>query len=246
MTVTALPPVPLSMLAPFQDPKLSDLVPRFLHYQAPTTITIDPKLTIVYDEPKESSVLTRMLRELDLYDSRHNARAQAEQQRLAIKRYMERSISMFDAMVAIDDPPPAPNPKLAQKRVTFADRLKAVVAKLTYKPGVRFEVATFNDGAEVKLTIAFDTADPNGGPFSGRFSRSWHAELFDLRKQQPDDAEILRMVREHVRAFEEHEMDEFLKIDGKHVRDPHPELRSPSVEEILASANARHRVGGCG
>ena len=40
-----------------------------------------------------------------------------------------------------------------------------------------------------------------------------------------DEADFRRRVYRAVKALELHELDEWLKVEGKHVNDPHPELR---------------------
>ena len=52
------------------------------------------------------------------------------------------------------------------------------------------------------------------------------------------------LVPPHIKTIAMHEIDEFLKIDGKHVRDPHPELQPLRTEP--AFVKPLRPTGGCG
>lgn len=52
--------------------------------------------------------------------------------------------------------------------------------------------------------------------------------FLDVRELREERHHVLHVVRGLLRELERHEIDEWLKVDGKCAFDPHPELRGPS------------------
>jgi hypothetical protein len=95
------------------------------------------------------------------------------------------------------------------------DEFIALVSKITYKPG--YKISARQADSAVELRIEATLPDSCLGT-SRRFELSqwlW-----------PDwiggEGEALHIIAAHVREFELHEMDEWLKLDGAKVHDPHP------------------------
>ena len=102
--------------------------------------------------------------------------------------------------------------------------VRDVVTRTTYKPGWRLRM----DRAGGVLIIRWEAVDvDDGGPtlLEQRFEipapwRSWGTV---------SPSEVEAWLKECVTRAEHHERDEWLRVDGRHVTDPHPELRLDRV-----------------
>lgn len=47
-----------------------------------------------------------------------------------------------------------------------------------------------------------------------------------------DERDLIVFVRDQIRSMEEHEMNEWLKFEGKNVVDPHPEIKTAVVKSV--------------
>ena len=97
---------------------------------------------------------------------------------------------------------------------------------ITYKPDVEL-MFFWMPGGGLSLQITgdtFDASDPNKH-INVRGGQSLTA--YDLENFL-DREGLLDWVRSTVRGFESHEIDEWLKIGGEHIRDPHPGLAEAS------------------
>lgn len=107
------------------------------------------------------------------------------------------------------------------------ERVRSVLQKVTYKPGwviTAFDHRTIqepkNDFFSFHLCLQPDIV-------SGRQTEIAHhssLSIFDLANMK-DDQVITYFVTNAIRDMEMHEMDEWFKFDGFHVRDPHPEKK---------------------
>jgi hypothetical protein len=95
------------------------------------------------------------------------------------------------------------------------DEFIALVSKITYKPGCK--IFAQREGDAVRLRIEATLPDSSlGTPRCFEFSQWLWPDWIGSEK------EALHVVAGHVREFEMHEMDEWLKLDGARVKEPHP------------------------
>jgi hypothetical protein len=114
---------------------------------------------------------------------------------------------------------------------------EALLARITYRPGWQLRVfEDYSSGAMALHVIAQveDTYHP------GRVGRILHGHLIPayLRLQDPLDAQLsrpenleaerIRWIREALGRVELHERDEWLKVDGVRLFDPHANDPRPS------------------
>lgn len=117
------------------------------------------------------------------------------------------------------------------------ERVRGIVKKITYKPGWRFNVASryFDyqptrpwDIDRVIITITAPMPNLNGDGTTVDVISQKQIECLQLERMKDED--ILDYWITHcILDLEKHEMDEWLKFDGFHVREPHPENKSEKV-----------------
>lgn len=99
--------------------------------------------------------------------------------------------------------------------------LEAAVKALTYKPGWSFQYDTRDYGHQGVTVVAFiqDSANPE------KAVKIYH----DVRLLPPQflTREIFLIeIRKVIEQIEQHEIDEWLRCEGKHANDPHPSTGS--------------------
>jgi hypothetical protein len=94
-----------------------------------------------------------------------------------------------------------------------------LVARLGYKPGATFVVvpyATSIHDPAVYIDMGFDVLDS----ITEQPSRAG-CGLNVPEGAALDPTRVLALIRDRLIAFETHELDEFLRLDGSRVNDPH-------------------------
>lgn len=124
--------------------------------------------------------------------------------------------------------------KESQRRHTLLHVLRLELQRVTYKPGWRFSIEQAPNGFDLVLRAGafMQNADQRIGeePSSLYVSLDRHfpGDFFD-QKTDPISLDLFHeFVYRLVVELEMHEVKEFLKIDGKHFIDPHPEQRPPT------------------
>lgn len=87
---------------------------------------------------------------------------------------------------------------------------------ITYKPGFRLEAAV-DKGEAIIMTISTKAPDSKNPGHEIVVAMSMRLMFEEIK----DEEQFKKRLRTFVLGFETHEMDEWLKIDGKHVRAPH-------------------------
>lgn len=108
------------------------------------------------------------------------------------------------------------------------DELNKLLAQFTYKD--KFKVVTEPAGWYTRpapdtyfLKASVWCLDADG---SGKWNFVHTMSTFELRELTDWNEELVKVkVYKLVLSIEEHEINEWLRFDGKHVNDPHPELR---------------------
>ncbi len=95
--------------------------------------------------------------------------------------------------------------------------------RLSYKPNTMFSVSLgiCRDCLEVRGAQRVPDAD-NPVKIASQYFL-WTCDLEFLHRM--NEADFIGMLRRQIVDFEMHEINEFLRIDGKFVVDPHPELK---------------------
>ena len=108
------------------------------------------------------------------------------------------------------------------------ESVTAYVARYTYKPGARFTVSTHEHSyGFIAIMLIIEVPDAE---HPGQLTR-----VVNMQSVEPGmPMEVLpQLIRELVRKAELHEIDEWLRLDGARVHEPHPELaRTRLVPEI--------------
>lgn len=110
-----------------------------------------------------------------------------------------------------------------------AYRVERLLAHLSYKQGWTFKVihscdqetGMMSDSGMLLITHMEPNAADPAGP---KVTIGMTEPIPDYSFASLEDAEIVRWIMTIVERAELHEVREWLKFDGHHVRDPHPEL----------------------
>lgn len=104
------------------------------------------------------------------------------------------------------------------------NRIDRINDRVTYKPGWKIELRQpLSTPWEVHLTVAGTVPDVTTGlPTTVYGTHRLPRDVFD---NLPDDL-VYDWIRGWIVEAEMHELDEFFKVDGRHFRDPHPELKA--------------------
>ncbi len=99
-------------------------------------------------------------------------------------------------------------------------QVQSILSRVTYKFGWELTL-TEDENPSLCITAWLeDSCSHNPGD----------AILVDIHSQLPPfytESEVLRWLRWRLRAIEVHEVDEFLRLDGKAVFDPHRDVKCP-------------------
>lgn len=115
--------------------------------------------------------------------------------------------------------------------IRLADTLKNILLHLSYKPGWKFEVEeSVSYGLRLVATMSVPDAQ------TGKPTVIGLAELLLIPPSDWGQDYALDLIKKLIQKMEEHEMKEWLKVDGECVDDPHPEILKmpkPNVERTL-------------
>lgn len=100
--------------------------------------------------------------------------------------------------------------------------MERLLERITYKPGVRLSI--WRSVHDERLTLGIIAAVPSVDDPSRTIEIQ---STVSLPAWQLGEAGILRKVRRLVKELENHEVDEWLRVDGVPVRDPHPGPSGP-------------------
>lgn len=103
--------------------------------------------------------------------------------------------------------------------MTF-DEMKAVLERVTFRPGWRFEFYRDPTGAAV---FRCGTREPDSEQPGVTVDVFYTETLSPVRMGLLDQAGFLAWIREIVTARVAHEVDEWLRLDGRPFVEPHPE-----------------------
>lgn len=114
------------------------------------------------------------------------------------------------------------------------ERVRSLLAKITYKPG--WVITAFEHGVMREPKNEYSFYDPTRiyirilclqpDTVTGRETEiSHHSSLSRYDVANMKDADVVGyLISNAIRHMELHEMDEWLRFDGVHVRDPHPKI----------------------
>jgi hypothetical protein len=103
------------------------------------------------------------------------------------------------------------------------NELKALVSKFTYKPNSTFRVKSYapDDFNIIEVSIlCADVNNPTKQNFVTNQSAFYENEIFNWTTEL-----VIYKIINAIQSIEDHESREWLRLDGKFVRDPHPELQ---------------------
>lgn len=109
------------------------------------------------------------------------------------------------------------------------DQAIRFVTRLTYKPKYRFRASVLDDfmGRHaddcVEFTLMGDAPDAQGSVAVAEITSRTTIPTRALTDM--DEAQLAAAMYELALSLERHELEEWLRIDGKHFREPHPEMR---------------------
>jgi hypothetical protein len=104
-----------------------------------------------------------------------------------------------------------------------------IVELISYKPGWQFKVSPISNYDQVEVRIVHMTRDAAGhleGDIPIVCKHVFNNEAISVAHAAGKLTLMVTMsLRDTIRMFELHELDEWLKIDGEYVKDPHAESR---------------------
>jgi hypothetical protein len=107
--------------------------------------------------------------------------------------------------------------RLGDAEFELRSRFLSLMQRLEYKPGTKISFI-LNRPETIGIKIYFDVKDAR----TGEPTKLVHDSGLEKRKARAmTDAEIVGWVRECVHRAEQHEADEWLRLDGALVSDPH-------------------------
>jgi hypothetical protein len=121
---------------------------------------------------------------------------------------------------------------IGNTRTEAYNKINSILERLTYKPNVRIKClhSSTRDSIEILLSGSVPDADQPAATVPWDQPTITVVSIYTLAPQfilsQSEDA-LIHLLWHHVRKWEDHEAMEFFKIDGKHFKDPHPELKRP-------------------
>ena len=110
------------------------------------------------------------------------------------------------------------------------DDLQALCSRLSYKPNSHLSARRESWGDFVTIRVALSVPDVEQPEKLAPVTASYSLSLAELAHWTEDHA--IRFIQTQWRRLELHEGDEFFRLDGRPVTDPHPEQRlSPPLRK---------------
>ena len=101
------------------------------------------------------------------------------------------------------------------------DQVAALLARVTYKPNVRMRLANAGSHFEAWLDVDVNVPDVNAPETMTTVRGRYPIPLLFNTTGELDERYALTCIRRILLSFEEHELDEWLMLDGKQVNPPH-------------------------
>lgn len=131
-------------------------------------------------------------------------------------------------------------------------RLEDILKRLSYKPEVEAQLASYDDPSYTTLVIHFrysckDVNNPTGE--KTHVGKPARFNISDLSKSS--DKEIALLIANEIKELESHEFKEWLFFDNEHLIEPHPEtsfpygastIRRPSITIPLDQRSAPYKI----
>lgn len=102
------------------------------------------------------------------------------------------------------------------------ERLRRIVGSVTYKPGWEFTVDS--KGETIYVLASWPATDVESGEET-KLHNSFGINAMQMEQMKDDDV-VKHCITQLIRSSELHEMDEWFRYKGEHVRDPHPEQKT--------------------
>lgn len=108
--------------------------------------------------------------------------------------------------------------------MNYLERIDALLGRITYKPNVRLScMSAYNaDSSFITIHLVADVPNAEDPRYLIPITSIFTVDRYLL--QQNDEQELISYIRFNVQRFEMYELDEFFKIDGKRLNNPHPDL----------------------
>jgi hypothetical protein len=106
------------------------------------------------------------------------------------------------------------------------DLLQGILKKITYKEGWEFRAQRSPGWEAVEVSISYLNKDATGKtPGENYLALRIAIPMYELSHMSHPEKYLMHRIFEGIRQAEMHEIDEWLKFDGVHVNDPHPERK---------------------
>ena len=102
-------------------------------------------------------------------------------------------------------------------------RIEEIISRIKYKPNVTircYRELVFDDVVIEVCALVIDAED-----FSKQITIISKGFFRTEAIQAMGEKELILAISRQLKVLELHEIDEFFKVDGKHIKDPHPEFR---------------------
>lgn len=116
--------------------------------------------------------------------------------------------------------------------MTF-DELEVFIDRITYKPG--FSMIALRSSSDGYVSIRMSMMVPDAlskTPLNRLLPISTVKQIPEYSLAAITEEHLLHILKHTILSLERHEMDEFLRLDGACVTDPHPEFKNKRLTDF--------------
>jgi hypothetical protein len=111
--------------------------------------------------------------------------------------------------------------------------VEGILKKITYKVGWKFRAQRNHAWDGVEVWISYLDKDATGKtPGENYLNLRVAISMHELSHMRHPEKYLMHRIFEGIRTAEMHEIDEWLKYDGVHVNDPHPERKNEKIQTL--------------
>lgn len=112
------------------------------------------------------------------------------------------------------------------------EHVKSIVAKISYKPNFEIKVCRNMTNGEIDIRILLKYVQDSNNSDPKIINPIILRKILTprmIKMSKKTDRHIVYIISNMIRQMETHEIDEWLKVDGKRLKNPHPELNPTEI-----------------